>query len=227
MLIFGQKKRSHGLLIGVIITVTVIAMAFIIIFVIKSVNQRKNASDVMDDARSFLENDLIGHEGDIVNVDSAPNLNEIIPTWDLRVLKYHYNSICTVRENHHRVYYINYEGTVDLGIDSREISFDEDDENRIITIKLPDVQIIQSYVDTASLRFIFIDDSYDTPENGAEALSLCQEDLIRKTGDDQNMLNMARTSCRQVVEAMLVPFVELYYPDYTYIIEFRGLSEVD
>lgn len=224
----SKKKITKSFWIGfvlaiMIVVVTAISISLIVIKV-SSNRENKSASEAMDSARSFLEHDIIGSEGTLTEVESHPDLNAIIPTWNLQSLEYNYNSFCTVRIDHENRYHVSYEGVVTLGIDTREIDYDVDDENMIVHIYLPDISVIDRTVDPNSLRYIFIDEAYNNSETGAYALIDCTEDLEDKTSEDNLMFDLARENCQNGVEGLMTPLMEYSFPGYELVIEFRDGS---
>ena len=135
------------------------------------------------------------------------------------------NDICVVYEDSDEStdtdrevkYYISYEGTVTLGINTSEIRFDYGDEsNKVITVVLPNVQILsQPTVNTETLDYIFIDEKCNRIEYLSNDRSYCEADLAEKIANDSIMMELAEENTMAEVRALTEPLVEQFYPDYT------------
>ena len=82
-------------------------------------------------------------------VGQETRIEDIIAISELQTLEYRYNAICKMNNaSGDPVYYVAYEATVQLGIDINDITIDYGDEdNKVITIVLPEVQILSTNVD--------------------------------------------------------------------------------
>ncbi len=221
----NAKPFGKGMIIGGIITLLCIGIVvFGVVYVVHFIQNyhKPSAEEAMESLRGFYEDQIIGSEGELIEVAAAPSLEEFVLSSEIQTLTYHYNSIYTERYDGEDRYYVAYDGTVILGIDASDINFQVDDEHQIIKVLLPDVRILDYDVDEDSLAFIFCDDSYDTPEYATYALGDCIDDLIDKTEDNSAMYQLARDNCRDDVEAMIGPLLEYYYPDYTCEIDYAN-----
>ena len=53
-------------------------------------------SEAIEAAESVWENEIVGSLGEVENVESTPNLEEVIRLYNMQTLTYHYNSICHI-----------------------------------------------------------------------------------------------------------------------------------
>lgn len=223
----GKKAKTFGkgFLLGVIVVVTALVLIGIVIALIANAsrdNDGFSSDEVVENVRGVYEDHVIGSEGELMQVTSAPSLEDFVLTSEIQALTYHYNSICTVRQGGEPVYHIAYDGSVLLGIDATQITFEVDDTHQMISVLLPDVMILDYDVDEDSLDFIFCNESYNNPETAAYALGDCLDDLIDKTQGNAAMYSRARQNCVDDVEAMIAPLLGYYYPGYTYEINYTN-----
>ena len=182
-------------------------------------------SEAVDAAESIWDNEIVGSLGEVEDVVSTPDLEEVIRLYNLQTLTYHYNSICHIYEdddedNGEILYHISYEGTVVLGIDMSQVTCDIDDENQIVHVYLPQVEIQSRRVESSSLEYIFADDSANNSQAGTQALSRCTQDFESKIANETIMFDLARESCDSGIRALCAPIVEYYFEGYELEIEF-------
>ena len=206
----------------------VVALLIIIgVVVIIVVNHKpKSAKERAEEVQQFYDEAIIGSEGKVESY-AIPDLSEIISISELQTLSYHYNAINKVRIDHKIRYYVAYEGIIQLGInfDEVEITFDED--NHIINVHLPRVQVTNAEVVAASLDYIFVDESYNNESVFKQAYSLCHDDLMLQASRDQKLATLAKTNTESEMRALIQPFLEEFYPEYSLVIEWEELDFSD
>ncbi len=226
-----KKLLTIGL---ILLSIGMISLAGVWFYSLKQ-NQKDDAplievdvptpSEAVDAVESVWENEIVGSEGEVEDVASTPNLEEVIKLYNLQALTYHYNSICHIyedddEENGELLYHISYAGTVVLGIDMSQVTCDIDDENHIVHVYLPQVEIQSSHVDSSSIEYIFADDSANNSQAGTQALARCTEDFEAKIENETVMFELARESCDSGIRALCAPIVEYYFEGYELEIEF-------
>ena len=136
----------------------------------------------------------------------------------MQTLTYHYNSICHIYEDDDEegelLYHISYEGTVVLGIDMSQITCEIDDENMLVNVYLPQVEILSYHVDSSSLDYIFADENANNSQTGTQALSRCNDDFLSKIENETIMFDLARESCDSGIRAFCAPIIEYYFSGY-------------
>lgn len=212
-----------------IILISVVAIAFLIttlvvVFKLTKKKDKPTLKDQVQTLQNVMQSEIIGSEGELTDVVSTPNLSEIININQLRTISYRYNSICEVRDINGPAYYMSYEGNVYLGIDMNRVNYSIDERNQYVRITLPPVRIVSATVAPNSIDYIFIDDSYNTPETGAQAQGECQDDLEGKVNSDWTLIRMAREATISEVTALFNPIMEQYYPEYSLIVEYESSS---
>ena len=227
----SDNSRSKSPLRAVVIIVAMIVVGSIIclcvvcnlIFRIYSDASSKvdnlpgNGVEAAEQAVEFVNESIIGSDGEVVNVNSTPNLVEVVNTYQLSTMKYSYTSILRQYDGDKLLYCVRYEGTIEFLIDMSAIEVSFDETNKVINVILPDFTF-ERYVDE-DLDFIFEDDSYNNRNVGTHVLEECNEDFEDKT-PDYMMLDMARETAKNEIRALTTPIVAQYYSDYTLNVDF-------
>ena len=159
-----------------------------------------------------------------VSISVETSLKEMITTSQLRTAEYTYNSIADVMDGDKVKYHVSYKGTVSAGFDFEKVDVIRD--GNVIRIIVPDVEILEVIVDP-ELDYIFIKEKYDTEETYAEATSECKEDLRAKAEANETLLETARESARDTLNALMKPFESQLSEGETFEIVFATEEEVD
>lgn len=137
------------------------------------------------------------------------SLSEMLETSDMLTAEYTYNSIVGVKKDSdggdtvdNMKYYVSYKGTVKSGFDFQKIDVKEDGEKIIVT--LPEISIREIIVDR-DLEFIFTNDNYDTEETWKEAYKACEDDLKRKSSENETLQETAISSAKETLTALVKP----------------------
>lgn len=157
-------------------------------------------------------------EGQLTTI-SESSLQKIIEINELSTVDYTYNAIATkyADDKAEKVkYYVAYEGTVTAGIDFNEISIDVNEEEKLVIITIPKVEIHDICVDMGTMEYIFVKDKFETETISQEAYKLCQDDLRNriKTKEEATLYEIAKENAILSVEALLKPWIETIDSDY-------------
>lgn len=157
------------------------------------------------------------NEEQAVTIVSEASLREVLEISELSTVDYTYNAIARVYDddNEDIIYYVAYEGKVAAGINFDEIEIDVNEEEKTVTINIPEVQILEVNVDTGTLEYIFTKDKYETETISAEALEYCREDLLQKATQEEKLLELARENSVTSVKALFMPWIEQLDNEYT------------
>ena len=152
-----------------------------------------------------------------VSTVSKSSLEKVLETSQLTTLQYTYNAIAEVKKEFFDTikYHVAYEGTVQAGIDFEDIDIDINKEKKIITITLPEVSIQNVIVSAESMEYIFNDDKYESETVASEAYSACVKDLQTRAEKEVQLLQMAKHNARDVVQALIEPWVKQVDKEYT------------
>lgn len=155
-------------------------------------------------------------EGQLTTI-SESSLQKIIEINELSTVDYTYNAIATryVKDNAEEVeYYVAYEGAVTAGIDFHEIGIDVNEEEKIVTITIPEVEIHDVRVDMGTMDYIFVKDKFETETISQEAYKLCKADLKKRIEKEELLYNTARENAISSVEALFKPWIETIDKEY-------------
>ena len=150
-------------------------------------------------------------------VISESSLQDIINVSELSTFTAVYNGIAEVKNEKNEKqtdYYVSYEAKVKAGIDFSEVSIECDDKNKSIRIIVPDVYITDISVDIASLDYIFLNEKANRTAVSEQALKACEQDVEEESQQQQAIIDLAQENARNVLKALVLPFVEQNSPDY-------------
>ena len=189
-------KLIKKIFIGAIILIVVIAGGLLL---------KSNAPNIMG---YFVEKKETTYSSMIV-LEKVQSINE------LSTIDYMYNAIASVPDEDKKndKYYIKYKGEVTAGIDLEKMtekSIIIDDENKTLTVLLPEVEIQDVEVNPESLEFIFTKEKYDTEGIFDEAYNACKNNLKEQIKNDMELHEMARGNAETAVMALLSPLVKEY-----------------
>lgn len=148
---------------------------------------------------------------------SKSTLEKIINVSDLSTFEAVYNGIAKVMndEDAEKVdYYVSYDAKVKAGIDFEKVDITVDNEQKIITVKLPEIKITEINVDIESMDYIFENDKANTSTVSQEAYKKCIEDVTNESNSENAIYELAQQNARNIVEALISPFVEQFDVEY-------------
>lgn len=156
------------------------------------------------------------HKGEITTVSEA-SLQDVLKISELSTIENTYNAVTKVYDESGSVwkYSVSYEGIVKAGIDFEEIEITFDEENKKITVTIPQVKIIETIVDEGTLKYIFQKEKYNTATVSAEAYKKCLEDISTRANQETVLLEMAQENTISAVKGLIEPWVEQLDGEYT------------
>ncbi len=215
----GRNKTI--LVMASVIAVLIIVLVLIITLWARSNKVSEKISDIVDNAGLIIG----GGNTSAQVVEHTTTIDEIIGIDEIQTLEYKYDAICRVFANPNDskpAYYIAYTGTVSLGIDGTMISTDYGTgTNKVITVKLPSIQILSCTVNAGTLDYLFIDQKYNNQDTSITAQAKCEEDLRRRIEGDEKMFEYAMKNAESQIRALTEPLVSQIYPDYQLEIEWK------
>lgn len=154
-----------------------------------------------------------------VTTVSESSLQKVINISELSTISYTYNAIAKAYDEDGTTlkYYVAYKGTIKAGIDLESVSLSVDSKNKKVIVKIPDVRILDYFVDSGDLDYIFEKEKYNTSTVSSEAYSLCLEDLKNKAGNEPKLLELARENAILAIKGLIEPSVKQI--DATYMVE--------
>ena len=145
---------------------------------------------------------------------------EVFDTEELRTEIYTYNGIaskckgeCDKGKDNKYLYHISYKGEVTIGIDLKKLKVNFENKKVIITIPEPYISGVNIKMD--DFNSIFIDKSYDTPNEMNEIHKLCLDDLTANVSNNEMMINTAKESAKRNIMEFYKMWLNNAYKDYT------------
>lgn len=154
-------------------------------------------------------------EEPVKEVITVSTLEKIVEVSDLSTFKVVYNGVAVAEDK----YYVSYQATVDAGIDFEKIEITVDNEAKLVTIKLPQAEILDTYVDIASMDYIFVDKKANSETVSEEAYKLCKYDVKHESENQEAILDLAQQNAENVVIALVKPFVDQVDAEYQIVVE--------
>ena len=148
---------------------------------------------------------------------SKATLEKVINVSDLSTFEAIYNGVAAVanEEKPENIdYYVSYEAKVKAGIDFALVEVEVNEAEKIITVTLPEVKITDVDVDIASLDYIFMNNKANTETVSAQAYKKCIKDVTKESNSTDEIYESARQNARNIVEALISPFVEQLDSEY-------------
>lgn len=178
----SSKKRTTVAIIGV-----VIVAAVLIVIILLFIPSKDNGIMVFSEAA----------------------LEKVVEINDMSTIEYSYNAIVTAyTEEGREKYHVAYEGLVKAGIDFDKITFDVKEEEKVLRITLPEVEIQRIDVDMGTLDYIFVKSVYETATVSEEAYKLSLADLEQRVNEEQLLFDTARENAITSLKGLLQPWVD-------------------
>ena len=153
---------------------------------------------------------------------NTSTLEKIINVSELSTFTAVYNGIAEVaneKKPEQIDYYVSYEATVDAGIDFQAVDISMDEEQKIITLKVPEAHITNLAVDMSSLDFIFLNKKADKSGVTEAAYKACEEDVKRESEQQTAICELAKQNAENVLKALAQPIVNQLGKGYRLVIE--------
>lgn len=161
-----------------------------------------------------LVDDTIIEENYTLTISTVEKITK--PASDLITSKYIYKDADTY-ENYKKLFdkrvpfttdkvVFTYEGTVSVGIDLSEVKYEIDNENKIISIKLPEIKIKANEIDESSFEYPFESDSvFNTTgmSDYTELLATLKEEKEKEVKGDTEFMERARYNTENVLKEFL------------------------
>ena len=211
-----EQKRNEKRIFKQGIIIVVLCMIIVILLMALFYVLRRDRNELIDNASEAIANAVIGAEGKTTTFSEA-SIRKVFEISELSTADYTYNAVAKAyaEDGISVKYYVAYEGRIKVGIDFSQIEIAMNEEDKVITITIPDIEFQEKTVDPGTLEFIFKDKKSETEQIHQEAFALCQKDLDEKTSNEKELLTLARTNAKSVVEALVTPWIEQAKDEYT------------
>lgn len=203
------QRRKYITKISIVILCIIGVIILFKIFIVKNGNSLDALSDNIASA-------IEGEEGKVSTISKA-SLEKVFEISELSTAEYTYNAIARAYKEDGVTlkYYVAYEGIVKAGIDFSKIDIKIDEDEKIISITIPDVEIKERTVNPGTLEYIFIDKKSETETVHQEAYTICEQDLAGRIDEENDLLISAKENAAAVVKALVEPWVEQIDHEYT------------
>lgn len=163
-----------------------------------------------------------GREEPQPQVFNKSTLERIINVSELSTFTAVYNGIARVaneKKPEKIDYYVSYEATVNAGIDFQKVEISMDEEQKTITLKVPEAHITNQSVEMSSLEFIFLNKKADKPGVTEVAYKACEEDVRQESEQQTAICELAKQNAENVLKALTKPIVDQLGDGYQLVIE--------
>ncbi len=145
-------------------------------------------------------------------------LEKIIDISELSTFTSIYNGVATVynKEQPNSIdYYVSYKSKVDVGIDMSKVDISIDEDSKMISVMIPDVQIMDINVDISSLDYIFMNNKANTSSISEEAFKACELDAQQESEKQKAIFELATQNAHNTITALIQPFLEQLGTEYS------------
>ena len=163
-----------------------------------------------------------GREEPQPQVFNKSALERIINVSELSTFTAVYNGIARVaneKKPEKIDYYVSYEATVNAGIDFQKVEISMDEEQKTITLKVPEAHITNQSVEMSSLDFIFLNKKANKPGVTEVAYKACEEDVRQESEQQTAICELAKQNAENVLKALTKPIVDQLGDGYQLVIE--------
>ena len=146
-----------------------------------------------------------GREEPQPQVFNKSTLERIINVSELSTFTAVYNGIARVaneKKPEKIDYYVSYEATVNAGIDFQKVEISMDEEQKTITLKVPEAHITNQSVEMSSLDFIFLNQKADKSGVTEAAYKACEEDVRQESEQQTAICELAKQNAENVLKAL-------------------------
>lgn len=153
----------------------------------------------------------------VVGVSTAkekPNKTEYLTSSDLvgivnvsklETATYRYTGIAEKHNDKGDVdYRVYYESTVDAGYDLSKVTFNVDDDARTVTPVLPELQLDEPTIDTASFDYM----PKQPDANPKDVIAICEADVLAEIDQAQGIRYTAEQNMKRMMEVLLMPILD-------------------
>lgn len=170
---------------------------------------------------------LLRSEPGRVDTITETDLKNVIRESRLYTAEYPYNSYTAVHDTNGKLkYYVAYNGSVKAGFDIKELAIALLEEEHLIQIHIPPIEISEVTVDAASLEYIFANEKYHTETVFSEAYQAAYDDLKLKADANANILIAAENNAKRVAKALVEPWVNQLHRETPYEVQVVTSTEV-
>ncbi len=215
------QKRVKFYLAGILFVLAVVT-----ILIVRGC-AKKDDTPLSERITETIEDVIVGQEGKVELVTES-TLENAVRSATLYTASYPYNGVAqvygTIEEG--LKYYVAYKAEIKAGIDSSKIRVELDEEEKLIIIRLPEIELTEPSID-GKFKFIFMDDKYNTGDTYNEAFTAATSDMNRRLKLDMlnDLKKTATDSAKAVERALVEPWVNQVDPEKHYTVKVLAFEE--
>lgn len=158
--------------------------------------------------------------------DVQPSISQVRSICDLSVMECYYHNVAKFYQKDSegvllwkkdKKFWVEYSGTVKIGIDASKVSMEISDGT--VTITIPEAKVLDSKVDSSSLTkdsyIIAKDSAAVTADDEVEAFKIAQEEMKKAASEDSTLLAMAQQRAQQLLQDYVVNIGNAVGKNYT------------
>lgn len=121
-------------------------------------------------------------------------------------------------------YYVAYEAKVNAGFDFKKVAIALDEDQKRITLTIPKIEKAAVTVDIRTLDYIFQNNKSETNTVSAQAYKACIADATKESEKEPAIKALAEQNAKNIMKALINPFLENFDSDYELEIISGGVS---
>ena len=153
-----------------------------------------------------------------ITYDTTSALEKVLQISELYSYKTTYNGVAYVydKDDSSKIsYYVSYNSTVKVGINTEDIKVEADDENKKIIITLPQIMIKEVDVDMSSLDYIFEDKRAEASSVSRDAYLACIDDVNNEINESSEIFELGKQNTETIIRGLVEPLIETDNSGYT------------
>ena len=153
-----------------------------------------------------------------ITYDTTSALEKVLQISELYSYKTTYNGVAYVydKDDSSKIsYYVSYNSTVKVGINTEDIKVEADDENKKIIITLSQIMIKEVDVDMSSLDYIFEDKRAETSSVSRDAYLACIDDVNNEINESSEIFELGKQNTETIIRGLVEPLIETDNSGYT------------
>lgn len=142
-----------------------------------------------------------------INIITSSTLTKAIDIADLSTAEFKYRGIANIYTDESRANVrcrICYNAVVKAGINMKDVKFDVDPENKMVTATLPDIGIKVNIIDEQSMAVL----PSNTDVGIVDMLKYSKEDAENEATSSGELISVARENLEATIKALLLPILK-------------------
>lgn len=158
--------------------------------------------------------------------DVQPSISQVRSICNLSVMECYYHNVAKFYQKDSegvlfwkkdKKFWVEYSGTVKIGVDASKVSMEIN--NGTVTITIPEAKVLDSKVESSSLTkdsyIVAKDSAAITADDEIEAFKVAQEEMKKEASEDTALLGMAQQRAQQLLQDYVVNIGNAVGKNYT------------